>query len=819
MYIRSRWFKIIRDIFQNLTRSLLVVFSVAIGIFSVGVVFHIQTVVLNEMESNYTNSNPASASVYAGGLDEKLVESIRNMSEVADAEGRSNMTLNVQADNGEWKPISITSVRDINDVRINKIILPAAEQESSATITGQESTVSEEITNLAKGDILFERSSLNASGLLPAELQVGDLLSVRMDSGKIRELRYVGTVYEPNTSLASMSGNSISYVSPETFKWLGGSSDFYDLVNIVVAESRLDKAHIVEVSKEVEKKIWKSERWVLFTFVPTPGELPLQTLFQSISLLLSILGISALILGTVLVNNIISALLAQQIRQIGAMKALGATQGQIAQMYVVYIVICSIMALMVAVPLRYYIANGLLGFVGSYLNLSISSTTFPTGILVAEIGIAIFVPTITALAPVMRGTRVTVREAISDYGMENENFGRSWIDRQLGKLRLFSQSILLSLRNTFRQRGRLNRTLLTLISGGIIFISIGSLGDSLNKTMDNALQYWQFDIQASLTRSYRTTQIEKSARAIQGVTDVETWGGGLARRVRPDDTESDMISLSAPPADSTMISPIIRAGRWLVPDDHNAIVLSQDIIQKEPDIQVGKEITLLLQGKRSQWVVVGIAQVIGQDDAAYVNYGYYSKVVGETGRANTLYLTINDQTPENTAEMAKLVEASLRQDGLQLDSTATLSDIRQQGESLFSVLIAILRSMAVLIAVIGGLGLMGTMSINVLERTREFGVMRSIGATEMHILRIVLIEGMMIGWMSWLASLIASVPLGRLVSNGIGFILFESPLIYTFAYAEPIYWFFIVTALAVISSAIPAWRASNITIREALSYE
>jgi putative ABC transport system permease protein len=66
--------------------------------------------------------------------------------------------------------------------------------------------------------------------------------------------------------------------------------------------------------------------------------------------------------------------------------------------------------------------------------------------------------------------------------------------------------------------------------------------------------------------------------------------------------------------------------------------------------------------------------------------------------------------------------------------------------------------MAALFALIGGLGLASMMSLNVLDRTRELGIMRAIGATTQNVLQIILLEGAFIGALSWVLAVILSIP-------------------------------------------------------------
>ena len=127
--------------------------------------------------------------------------------------------------------------------------------------------------------------------------------------------------------------------------------------------------------------------------------------------------------------------------------------------------------------------------------------------------------------------------------------------------------------------------------------------------------------------------------------------------------------------------------------------------------------------------------------------------------------------------------------------------------------------MAVLIASVGGLGLMGLMSINVMERTREIGVMRAIGAGNADIQRIVIAEGIVIGLVSWVLALLLSIPITYLLDYSIGISIFQAPLSVIFSWTGPCAWLAGILLIASLASAVPAWRASRLTVRETLVYE
>jgi putative ABC transport system permease protein len=127
--------------------------------------------------------------------------------------------------------------------------------------------------------------------------------------------------------------------------------------------------------------------------------------------------------------------------------------------------------------------------------------------------------------------------------------------------------------------------------------------------------------------------------------------------------------------------------------------------------------------------------------------------------------------------------------------------------------------MAVLFAVVGGLGLMGTMSINVIERTREIGVMRALGAPTRSVAQVFIVESVAIGMISWLLGTALAVPLSKIMSDAVGIPLMGTPITFRFSMAGVGLWLVVVVLLSVAASFIPARNASRLTVREVLAYE
>jgi putative ABC transport system permease protein len=811
--IAPRWRKIFRDLWSNKTRTLLVALSIAVGVFGVGTVTHTFTIVQNEMMAAYPKSNPASATLYLDAFDDSLIQTVRRMPGIADVEARTALNVRVRVAPDEWRPLGLYTIPDFNASHINMVKRQGL-YEAAPEFGAEHGAYPPPDRAVA-----LERSSLLIPGMLPPGVKVGDTLEIETISGQKRTLKIAGLAHEETNFPAPFMNQAYGYITLETQEWLTGSRRSDQLL-IVVADKTLKQKEINALADQVKTKIESGGITVYVVQVPEPGKHPLQDLFAALLLLLNGLGFASLLLSGFLVVNTISALLSQQVRQIGIMKAIGARARQVVGLYLVMIILFGVLALLIAVPLSILAAGQLSLYLAGFINVDFPAFTIPPDVIALEIAIGMLVPIIAGLFPVIAGTRITVRAALSDYGIGSNTPKQGWLDRALMRVRALSRPTRLSLRNTFRRKARLALTLTTLILGGAIFISVMSARSSMVQTVEDLLKYWQFDVLVQFARPYRMEQIEQIARAVPGVTGVEMWGLMNARRMRADGSEGGAILLFAPTEGTRMIDPTISQGRWLLPDDENAIVVSNTFLTAEPDVKLGDTITLKIQNREYPWRIVGICTArFGVNGVAYVNYGYYARALNEVGRAGSLQLITTQHDPEYQSKIRRELEERLKKQGVRVGFSMTSGDIRTQNEMFFNIIAGLLIVMAILMALVGGLGLMGTMSLNVLERTREIGVMRAVGASNGAVRRVIMIEGMFIGILSGLIAIAIAFPLGKLIAEGIGTALFEQSLSYEFSLFGATLWMMIVIVLSTLASVLPAYNASRMTVREILAYD
>jgi len=357
--------------------------------------------------------------------------------------------------------------------------------------------------------------------------------------------------------------------------------------------------------------------------------------------------------------------------------------------------------------------------------------------------------------------------------------------------------------------------------GGAIFIGVYNMWASFDKTIEDIQGYFLADINVSFGRDYRFEEVESLAKSVPGVSSVEGWTEFPGTLKMDDESAGTQIMFVAPSSTSTLIDPVITAGRWLETGDENAIVIGNHLLNIFPELKVGDWLTIEIKGKETQWHIVGFYTITGNvsPPLLYVNNEYLSQLIGTPGQVYSLRVLTEQHDAASQSKINDQLLALFEKRGIQVGSSQLGADFINGQKAQTDILVYFMMVMAVLIAIVGALGLMGTMSINVLERTREIGVMRAIGASNMDIQGIVIVEGLVIGLISWAISILLSFPITNILTFGVGMAVLTAPMPAVYDVMGFVSWLIFTVILATVASALPARNASKLTVRDTLAYE
>jgi putative ABC transport system permease protein len=549
-----------------------------------------------------------------------------------------------------------------------------------------------------------------------------------------------------------------------------------------------------------------------------PGVQNLADIFKAVSLLLVVVGVLTMFLSGFLVVNTIGALVTQQTRQIGVMKAVGARSRQLVGMYFVMVLSYGLLAVGLAIPLGQLGTNWFVDFASWKLNFLVNDYSQPFSIVSIELIVGLLVPLAAAAVPVIMGMRMPVRHALYSTGTGSGEFGDGLLDRLLGKVRWLSRPVALALRNTFLRKGRLALTLTTLMLAAAVFMAVASVRTSIFKTVDLVGQHRTMDIWASLYPAEPLADVTREALRVPGVTGVEGWITRSGMRLRPDGHESPSMVVEGVPPESRFLNAEISSGRWLLPTDQNAVVVDSGVVKSDPDVGVGSLITLKIGKTEQPFRVVGVARGDLLNPFVYVNRGYLDGLLNAKGSVETMMVGTDKHDATSQSTIARDLTDRFSQKQMRVTDTITLRDLQSMISDSLGIIVVFLVIMAALLAAVGGIGLSGTMSINVLESTREIGVMRAIGASNASIYQIFITEGVVVGLMSWVLGVFLSFPISYALTKALGDAM-AFPLSFAFSPQGVVAWLAFVIVISVLASLLPAYRAARVSVAEAIAYE
>ena len=796
-FLKPRWSKVFSDLWGDKTRTMLVVASIAVGVFAVGMIISAFSILGQDIDQSFESINPANIEIWTDPFYEDFVRVIEKVPGVKEVEGRRILTVRARRGDENWQGVTLVGMADFENYTINQL-----ETRTGTQIPGRdEAVLSEDLRN--------------STGF-----QVGDQIEIELPDGSKSFLTVVGLVTDQTTARPDPNSTSNAFVTMDTIREMGLATNFNRLF-ITVDDGR-SEANVASVAAAVEDKIENQGREVYRTREALSNENPMIDTTLAMLGVLGALGILITILSASLIINTLNALMTQQLRQIGVMKLVGGRSRQILGMYLILIVAYSVTALALAIPLGAMAGYGLSKFIANLIGAALQGFRFVPSAVVVQVVIAFLVPLSAGFFPINKGAKTNVRRAISNYQPASQSSSEDILSRGARWVSWFSRPILLSFRNTFRKTGRLLLTIFTLTVAGAVFIAVFNVRSSMNNVMDQLMQHFLGDVTINFAQPYHTTRVERDLMLVPGVAGVEGWGGAAGKIL---DQNGDLVadlSIVTPPQDTELLAPDFVAGHWLLPGEKKALVISDTIYNFYPDLKPGDTLNIEITGNREEaWEVVGIFRFVDMlgDPMAYANFDYVAGKLNTPRQAASFRIITDSSGAYPLRSIIAGIDRQLADRGYAVQGIQAGATMRENATMAVNTLVIFLLFMAILTAFVGSIGLTGTMSINVLERTREIGVMRTIGAVDFVVMQAVVVEALVIGMITWVLAIVLSFPISKALLNIIGqtmagssFTLHATPL-------GLIIWLVVIIVLSIVASIMPARNAARLTINEVLAYE
>lgn len=304
-----KWSKITRDLWGQGTKSLLVMLALLIGILSFSMVANAYVILTRELDKNYKSTTPSHVTFTVANWRDEHLDPFKSLEGVETVEQRKVVKGRVQVQENKYKAIHLFVIDDFNNIQLDTFTL-----EDGAPSTGS-------------NGILIERAAVNLTNS-----SLGDSLTVEVPNGQPTELKFTGTVHAPGLAPAWMEGYVYGFITNETFARLGGD-DTSTQIRIRMQDTHLSKDELTSIAYGFKETLVSKGIHIKQIYVPQPNQHPHQGQMLLLLYLMEIFGLLAIVLSSILIANMISAILENQKKQIGIMKAMGASTFDIASYY------------------------------------------------------------------------------------------------------------------------------------------------------------------------------------------------------------------------------------------------------------------------------------------------------------------------------------------------------------------------------------------------------------------------------------------------------------------------------------------------------
>ncbi len=816
---KTHFRKILSDIRLHRSRTLLVVLSIMIGVFGVTALVGMGDLLVGQLNSDLDQNKIAMTHVYvvsSGGQmsledNQALIDELSTLPGVERVEGQAIYPMDWhRADAEDFEAGSVIAFsQPFEQVQLEPI---SRVVEGRYPVSGQ-------------NEIAVEQRFADTH-----DMAVGDKIVFRGSEATAWEI--VGIVFQPYPTMTPhSSGIAIrDPATPPETNIYATYEDAQQIVGFPGLSSFLARYNTVEAAHDglsdfVGVMTANSPYITAFSFIDDPAENSLVKLAATFTNIMNILAVVAMIVSAFLVVNVINTIVVEQKRQIGVMKSLGATRLDTLLIYsgqaLAYGVLGSIVGVIIAVPTASWMSKAIAPFVSTYMDgFQVSTVGVITGF-----GLGLLIPVLASLMPVLNGTRVSILEAMTDMGIASQ-WGTSRLSRFIGGLPL-PTTVRQALSNIIQKRGRLALTILTLTMALGAFMGVTALFTTLDDAVNRMFATYDNEIQMTTQEAEDPAQVRQMllenfdhithvTPAYNVSVELEGYTGSQSRFSAS--TGNQVSAVGVDPTAGVVNFRLSSGTGWQDDPTRKGVILNESVA-KTIGKKTGDTVVITVGGQAHEYEVIGVDQ--WPFDTLFFEWSELARIAGYTnaqGEPTPGAFNIDlegDPTAEEVEAVIEEIKTVAATNGIQAVYTN-----QPQNEADLTQMITSFRMVfnltAVVMALVGAIGLLATLSMAVLERQKEIGVMRSLGAGSSTIILQFLVEGILVAVIAWLFGLPLSYLVGYAIHAAVdleSFFRFEYPILVAL---QGLIGIIVLTAIA---SAWPSIAAARKTVSDILRYQ
>jgi putative ABC transport system permease protein len=776
--------KAFRDLTRRRLRSFLTVIGIIIGVAGIVAITSTSKNMTAAQAAAYNNNSQQDMRWFVSYAPDSLASAVEQVPNVDAAELRANYFTKWNIGNA-WNDIRFVGIRDFSNQRVNKVDL----------VEGRWPLAGEVTLEVSVRDVL--------------PVAIGDEVVYRAGEGnQSRRVRVVGFAKSPSYPSATVVGTSTGYtLNTEVRKMYGEDGDNQILVRLKDFSPGVRGNSRNDIERAFEKRNLYSGSY----FERNPDDYVGKRQLDALVALMTVFSIVGLVISSFLVANTLAAVISEQMGEIGAMKAIGASSGKVVGIYVVAGVIYGIVGTVLGLIGGIVGGYALLVYLGNLFNITINSLSIDPLDIMQGVAVGVGVTTLAAFIPAWRGTSITVRKALDSYGI-SATYGQGWLDKLVQRMSHLPRVPAMAVRNLARRKARNLITVGAIALATAAFLAAQATTDSVTLSINNAYDVYGSDAWVWFQEPVREG-FANTLRSIPEVQEVEAWASRAA------EVGDVRVTLWGVPPDSRLYKHKLVQGRWLSEEEPNAVVLSSAFADSRK-LRTGDSLELSAGG-RSMWLrVVGMVNDNAQGlqsssrGKVFVSLDTASRLTNTSGTAD--FFAVRFDNPDGPHVEATLAKLERKYRSLSPGMLAAYADKNSSLEA-SKILSILLYAMTIIVATIGGIGIANTLTLNVLERRREIGIMRSLGGRNGHLVQVFLTEALLLGSAGFILGLTLGWPLAWLLVRLMSAVLFPLDFIFPIEMAGSALLFTLL--LTMLASIGPALGAARIKVSQALRYE